>query len=84
MLNISSNFRAKYSKIKYQKSDTYHYEDNPAQNATFRKDYTTLIIKLLTINPFLEDSFIKLGTDNAYREKVCTFVDSIPAVGQQQ
>ena len=44
----------------------------------FRKDYTTAIGKFLPSNPFLEDSFIKFGTDI----EVCAFVDSIPEVGQ--
>ena len=50
----------------------------------FRKDYTTVIGRMLTINPFLEDSFIKVGTDIAYSEEVCAFVDSVPEVGQKQ
>ena len=49
----------------------------------FRKDYTTVIGKLLPRNPFLEDSFIKkVGTDIAYSEEVCAFFDSIPEVVQ--
>ena len=50
------------------KNDTHHHEDNSTQNAMFRKDYTTVIGRLLPINPFLEDSFTKVGTDIAYSE----------------
>ena len=53
------------------KNDTHHHEDNPIHNAMFRKDYTTLIGKFLPVNPFLEDSFIKVSTDIAYSEEVC-------------
>ena len=44
------------------KNDTHHHEDNPAHKVMFRKDYTTVIGRLLPVNPFLEDSFIKVGT----------------------
>ena len=50
----------------------------------FRKDYATVIGRLLPINPFLEDSFIKIGTDIAYSEEVCAFVDTMPEIGQKQ
>ena len=49
-----------------------------------RKDYTIVIGRLLPVNPFLEDSFIKVGTDIAYSEEVCAFVDVIPEIGQKQ
>ena len=35
---------------------------------------------MLPINPFLEYSFIKTGTDIAHSEKLHAFVDSIPEV----
>ena len=66
------------------KNDTHHHEDNPTHNAMFRKDYATVIGRLLPFNPFLEDSFIKVGTDIAYSEEVCAFVDAIPEIGQKQ
>ena len=66
------------------KNDTHHHEDNPTHIAMFRKDYTTVIRRLLPVNPFLEDSFIKVGTDIAYSEKVCPFIDVIPNIGQKQ
>ena len=50
----------------------------------FRKDYATVIGRLLPINPFLEDSFIKIGTDIAFGEEVCAFVDTMPEIGQKQ
>ena len=50
----------------------------------FRKDYATVIGRLLPVNPFLEDSFIKVGTDIAYSEEVYAFVDAIPEIGQKQ
>ena len=39
---------------------------------------------MLPINPFLEDSFIKVGADMAYSAEVCAFVDSVTEVGQKQ
>ena len=50
----------------------------------FRKDYTTVIGRLLPANSFLENSFIKVGTDIGYSEEVCVFVDVIPEIGQKQ
>ena len=50
----------------------------------FRKDYATVIGRLLPINPFLEDSFIKIGTDIAYSEEVRAFVDTMSEIGQKQ
>ena len=50
----------------------------------FRKDCATVIGRLLLVNPFLVDSFIKVGTDIAYSEEVCTFIDAIPEIGQKQ
>ena len=38
--------------------------------------------KIAPSNPFLEDSFIKVGTDIAYSEEVGAFVNSLPEVGQ--
>ena len=66
------------------KNDTHHDEDNPTHDAMFRKDYATLIGRLLSVNPFLEDSFIKVGADIADSEEVCAFVDAIPEIGQKQ
>ena len=57
-------------------------EGNPTYNAMFRKDYTTITGRLLPSNPFLEDSFITVGTDIVYSEEVCAFVVCIPEVGQ--
>ena len=39
---------------------------------------------MLPINPFLEGSFIKVGTDIAYSEEVWAFVGSVPEVGQKR
>ena len=50
----------------------------------FRKNYTNVVGRLLPINPFLEDSFIKVRTGISYSEKLRAFVDSIPEVHQQQ
>ena len=50
----------------------------------FRKDYTTVIGRLLPVNPFLKDSCIKVETDITYSEEVCAFVDAIPEIGQKQ
>ena len=66
------------------KNDTHHHEDKPTHNAMFTKDYAKVIGRLLPVNPFLEDSFIKVGTDIAYSEEVCAFVDAIPEIGQKQ
>ena len=54
------------------------------QNAMLRKDYTTLVERLLTINAFLKDTFIKVGTNIAYREEMHAFINSIQEVGQQK
>ena len=66
------------------KNDTHHHDDNPTHNAEFRKDYATVIGRLLPVNPFFEDSFIQIGTDIVYSEEVCAFVDAIPEIGQKQ
>ena len=58
------------------KNDTHHHKD--------RKDYTTVIERLLPVNPFMEDSFNKVVTDIAYSEKVCVLVNAIPEIGQKQ
>ena len=48
-----------------------------------RKDYITVTGRLLPSNPLLEKSVIKkVGTDIAYSEEVCAFVDPIPELGQ--
>ena len=49
----------------------------------FRQDDATVIGRLLPVNPFLEDSFIKVGTDIAYSEEVYAFVNAIPEISQQ-
>ena len=61
---------------------TYH-EDNPTHNVMFTEYYTTIIGRLLPINPFLEGSFIKVGTHIAYSEEVCAFIDVIPKIGKK-
>ena len=66
------------------KNDIHHHQDNPTGNATFRKDCTTAIGRSLPVNQFVEDSFIKIGTDIAYSDEVCAFVGSIPEVGKKQ
>ena len=66
------------------KYDTYHHEDNHTHNAVFRKDYIAVIRRLLLVNPFLEDSFMKFRTDIADNEEVCDFFDAIPKIGQKQ
>ena len=66
------------------KSGTHHHEHNPTHNAIFRKNYTTVIGRLLPDNSFLEDSFIKAGTDIAFSEEVCAFINAIPEIGQKQ
>ena len=67
-----------------EQNDTHHHEDNPTHNAMFKKDYATIIGRLLPVNPFLEESLIKVGTNVEYNEQVCDFVDAIPEIGQQQ
>ena len=47
------------------------------------KGYTTVIGRLLPVNPFMKDSFIKVEADIAYSEEVCAFVDAIPEIGQK-
>ena len=50
----------------------------------FRKDCTTVIWTFPQTNPFLENSFIKVGIDIAYSKEVRVFVESLTEVGQQQ
>ena len=50
----------------------------------FLKDYNTVMRRLLHVNPFMENSFVKIGTNLEYNEQVCHFVDQIPEIGQQQ
>ena len=50
----------------------------------FRQDYTTAAGRLLPINPFLEDSFMKVGSGITYSEKLLTFFDFTPEVRQQK
>ena len=38
-----------------EQNDNHHFEDNHTHNAMFRKYYTTVVERLLVINPFLED-----------------------------
>ena len=66
------------------KNDTHHHDDNLTHNAEFRKDYATVIGRLLPVNPFFEDSFIQFKTDIAYSEEWCSFVDALQEIGQKQ
>ena len=83
MAEYLEQVRSKILKVA-NKNDTYHHDDNPTHNAMFRKDYTTIIGRLLPINPFLKDSFIRVGTDITYSEEVCAFIDSSLEVGQKE
>ena len=56
---------------------TYYHEDNHTENTLFRKDYTNVVGRLLSVNLVLKDSFVKVGTDIAYSKEVRAFVDSI-------
>ena len=82
---IEENLRQVESKIlkDTNQNDTPNHKHNPKHNAMLRKDYTTIIGRMLPINPFLEDSFIKVGSGITYSEKLRAFVDSIPEVRQQ-
>ena len=51
------------------------------QNVMFRKDNTNVDGKLIPVNPLMEESFIRVGTDIAYCNEVHAFIDSIPEVG---
>ena len=64
-------------------NDIHNHEHNPTQNAMFRKDYTTVVGRLLPMSLFLENSFIKVETDISYSEKLRAFADSILNVRQQ-
>ena len=50
----------------------------------FRKDYTTVIGRLLSVNLFLGDSIIKVGTDIAYSKEVYGFFNAMLEIGQKQ
>ena len=54
-----------------------NHEHNPKHDAMFRKNYTAVVERLLQINPFLEDSFIKIGSSISYSAKLYAFIDSI-------
>ena len=43
-----------------------HHEDNPSHNKMFLNDCGTIITRLLPINPFLEGSLVKVGTNLKY------------------
>ena len=83
---IEENLRQVESKIPTgtNQNDTPDHEHDPTHNTMFRKDYTTVVGRLLQINPFLEDLFIKVGSGIAYSEKLRAFVDYIPEVRQQK
>ena len=61
-----------------------HHEDNPSHNKLFSKDSATITSRLLSINPFLEETFVKAGTNVKFSEDVHEFAELIPDVGQQQ
>ena len=61
-------------------NDIHNHEHNPTHNAMFTKDYTTMVGRLLPINQFLKDSFIKVGPGITNSEKMHAFFDSIPEV----
>ena len=65
-------------------TDTHHQENNTTHNAIIRKNYATVIGRLLPINPFLENSFSKIRVDVKYSVEVCALVDTAPEVCQQQ
>ena len=81
--NLLIQVESKILKVTNQ-NDTHNHEHNPTHNAILREDYITVVGRLLPINPFLEDSFIKVETDITLSEKLRAFVDSIPELGQQQ
>ena len=43
-----------------------------------REDYTAVVERLLPINHFLKDSFIKVGRGMAFSEKLRAYFDFIP------
>ena len=61
-----------------------HHEDNPSHNKMFLNDRGTIMTRLLPINPFLEGSLVKVGTNLKYSEKVHDFIEQIPEIGQKQ
>ena len=68
--------REKILKVTKQ-NDTHNHEHNSTHNVMFREDYSTVVGRLLPINPFLKDACIKVGPDIAFREKLRAFGDSI-------
>ena len=68
--------REKILKVTKQ-NDTLNHEHNSTHNVMFREDYSTVVGRLLPINPFLKDACIKVGPDIAFREKLRAFGDSI-------
>ena len=53
-----------------KQNDTHNHEHNPTHNAIFREAYATVVGRLLRINPFLNDSCVKVGPDIAFSEKL--------------
>lgn len=50
----------------------------------FRKDCTTVTGRLLSVNLFLGDSIIKVGTDIGYSKEVYGSFNAILEIGQKQ
>ena len=61
-----------------------HHEDSPSHNAMFRKDYSTIIFRLIPVNPFMEEHFVKVGTNVRFTKEVHDFVGKISDIGQLQ
>ena len=72
-------------KLKPEKTEGIqpHHEDNPSMNSMYIKDSTLITGRLMAVNPFLEDSFVKLGTKKKFSEEVSQFVNVIPDIGKR-
>ena len=58
----------------------FHNDDSPSHNAMFRKDYSTIIFRLIPVNPFMEEHFVKVGTNVRFTKD--DYVRKIPDIGQ--
>ena len=80
MAKIAEYLKQAESKILegVNQNDTHNHERNPTHNAMCREDYTAVVERLLPINHFLRDSFIKVGRGMAFSEKLRAYFDFIP------
>ena len=58
--------------------------DNPSHNKLFSKDSAVVIFRLLSINPFFEETFVEAETNIKFSNNIHKFPELILGVGRQQ